>query len=172
MHIRKFIIIFATLPLLGCKQGSESSGHDHHSHSRFLQKPHQHKKTSKMRSHYDVKIESINTGDSELGLRLSVTTGENIPITHVEWKLPEGSQLISGELQSSFSQPENQSIREEIFIQTSSLKEGDQIFAFVYHLQGKNRVGVSKSFVYPPLDSTTDEKTMEKSSQPETRFLE
>lgn len=111
----------------------------------------------KMRGPMLLNIQSSLPDSSRLLLSASVKPFEDFGLARVEWKVPEHIKIHEGLVQQELELKAGQTYQVQLTLDTEGLKEGDQIFLFVYKMRNAERHGVSTSYTYRPETGGTSE---------------
>lgn len=150
-----FLLII--LALVGCTAHQPSASAQKH---QFIdsEKPLHQGKANKF---VEAKLGFAKSSGETIRLQALVNSSVDMPQGQIEWKVPEGTVVVSGSLEGSVNFKAG---NEEVFVlelEKASLKAGDKIFFFAFQMKDGERYGSPAMIVYGQSD---EEKVFTKSS--------
>lgn len=98
--------------------------------------------------HMILEIQPSSPDSSTLLLSAGINPLEDFGLAQVEWKVPESVSVQEGLVQQQMELKQRQTYRISLTLSVDSLKDGDQIFLFVYKMINGEKHGTTTSYTH------------------------
>ncbi len=105
-------------------------------------------KAGKLKSYMNLEINPSFPNSSRLLLSANIEPFEDFGLAQVEWEIPKHLEIREGLIKQELELKQGQTYQISLTLDASKLKNGDQIFLFVYKVENREKYGTQASYTY------------------------